>query len=410
VAKTMLETSNGWREFTDHDSGRKYYHCEDTGQTSWQPPMCAPATSFNLLVENTTGMGVLGVSKKQINAVTLEQFKENVCSCVNTANAHIQVLDADFGEYCRLDDLSQLKNNKGRIRLTRQAVHQHSSAPVPSAPSVPSGGRSAPQFRRRSFVDTYAGEDLGVAAEHAECPIIFEPLNEGKVGVFVDSSGRRVSQHFFNLEAAQTHLAQSNNCPMTRKAISQVVQVPDVREDPAAWFRIVDIDGDGCLSKKEVVEALKAQLPIDWRKLDEELERPDSDFNKFWAQWDRDSSGMVDPNEVEQIAAVVESYFSGAPAEKVPDIQQNKELWYHYWDEDGSGTLDKDEVVRALVKTFNKQQGGEATAMLVAAIRGTIDVVWPIFDDDGSGSIDREEFLRPAEGLADTIIAQIRQN
>ena len=37
----------------------------------------------------------------------------------------------------------------------------------------------------------------------------------------------------------------------------------------------------------------------------------------------------------------------------------------------------------------------------------SIAAIWPIFDDDGSGAIDREEFLRPVEGLADTVIATL---
>ena len=40
-------------------------------------------------------------------------------------------------------------------------------------------------------------------------------------------------------------------------------------------------------------------------------------------------------------------------------------------------------------------------------MRGTIEAVWCIFDEDGSGCIERDEFLRPGDGLADTIIATV---
>jgi hypothetical protein len=43
----------------------------------------------------------------------------------------------------------------------------------------------------------------------------------------------------------------------------------------------------------------------------------------------------------------------------------------------------------------------------VAEMRGTVQAIWPIFDTDGSGSIERGEFLRPNEGLADTILATL---
>jgi len=102
------------------------------------------------------------------------------------------------------------------------------------------------------------------ALKHSECSICFEPLHEGPVGVFLSESGRRVSPHFFNLEAAREWLRSGNgHCPLTRQRIASVAPVPDLRADPAAWWRVVDVNGDGKLSRTEVLEALKAQLPID---------------------------------------------------------------------------------------------------------------------------------------------------
>ena len=43
----------------------------------------------------------------------------------------------------------------------------------------------------------------------------------------------------------------------------------------------------------------------------------------------------------------------------------------------------------------------------VLMMRNTIDAIWGIFDDDESGVIEREEFLKPNDGLADTIIATL---
>ena len=60
-------------------------------------------------------------------------------------------------------------------------------------------------------------------------------------------------------------------------------------------------------------------------------------------------------------------------------------------------------MVRALLKTLQVTHDPVA----VTQMRGTIDAVWCIFDDDGSGSIERDEFLRPGDGLADTIIATV---
>merc|ERR1719486_434074 len=67
----------------------------------------------------------------------------------------------------------------------------------------------------------------------AECPICFEPLCAGPVGVFLGQDGKRVSQHFFNLAAAREWLSSgTGQCPLTRKRITRVLEVPDIRQDP----------------------------------------------------------------------------------------------------------------------------------------------------------------------------------
>lgn len=240
------------------------------------------------------------------------------------------------------------------------------------------------------------------AVKHAECPICFEPLFRGAIGVFLNERGRRVSQHFYNLDAAREWLSSgSGQCPLTRKPIHSVLPVPDVREDPEAWFKAVDVDGDGRLSRREVVEALKAQLPVD----NEALDAAAADNSHWmWQQWDLDGSGYIERSELVEpqgLVAYVSTVFKREDEERVPEISANKQAWYDYWDEDGSGTLEKEEVVRALLKTLKLT----SDPARVTLMRSTIDAIWPVFDTDGSGSIERDEFLQPGEGLADTIIA-----
>ena len=172
------------------------------------------------------------------------------------------------------------------------------------------GGRQIVEAMQRSQADT-----------KAECPICFEPLCQAPVGVFLGPDGRRVSQHFFNLAAAREWLIQgSGMCPLTRRRIQQVasredlgrtrtqdstrtlvdpcvsprvlqvLEVPDIRADPEGWFRAVDIDGDGRLSRLEVVECLKAQLPIDAAALDAAAL---DGSHWMWQQWDNDRSGCA---------------------------------------------------------------------------------------------------------------------
>lgn len=245
-----------------------------------------------------------------------------------------------------------------------------------------------------------------MAEDHYECAICFEPLHAAPAGVFLDAEGRRISQHLFNYAAASHWAQSSQQCPITRKAFSTVKQVPDIRTHPREWFRVVDIDGDGKLSRKEVAEVLKAQLPIDNALLDVVVEDPQ---NELWQRWDSDGSGFVDENELMkpgglvQYVAQVFAAVGRPPA--IPDIAVNKDTWFEFFDEDHSGSLDKEEVMRALVQTLRLGQDFER----LEAVRNTVDAVWPIFDTDGSGTIEKDEFLTPNDGLADMIIATVEQ-
>lgn len=260
------------------------------------------------------------------------------------------------------------------------------------------------------------GTPLTPAKRFAECPISFEPLHAGPVGVFLDRNGRRVSTHYFALPAAREWLASGNGaCPLTRKPIASVQPIPDVRTDPEGWFTAVDVDCSNTLTRAEAVEALKAQFPVDVAGMDHALSDPD---HALWKQWDIDGSGTLERNELLAkpgglVASIAQGQlFAPLPSSTVgrgaePPGIANKAAWFDFWDShaaggNGSGTLDKEEVVRGLLKTLKLT----TDAARVTQMRGTIDATWCVFDTDGSGVIERGEFLQ-ADGLADTIIATL---
>jgi len=277
-------------------------------------------------------------------------------------------------------------------------MHRFSPS-APPAEEVLANGRS----RSRSPSRSRRGKSpLAVAQRHAECPISFEPLVEGRVGVFLDSRGKRVSPHYFKYEAATDWLATGSKlCPMTRKSVASVRLVPSILDDPKAWFAVCDVDGNKSLSRREVVEALKAQLPLD----NDALERFLTDEAK-WRTWDADGSGSIEFEEIMNkdrglFAFVVATFQRQRKSKDVPDIRQDRDGWFRHWDEDCSGELDVDEVLRAFTKTFR------IDVAMVAQLRECLQAVWPIFDMDGDGTVSQAEFLRPNDGLADTIIATL---
>ena len=276
-------------------------------------------------------------------------------------------------------------------------VPMGTSSAVPMGDFIPIGGNSVPMGL------PVEARTLPPAQRYAECPICYEPLHLAPVGVFLNASGGRVSNHFFNLEAARGWLAGGNGlCPLTRQPIGRVLPVPDVRTDPDGWFKACDVDGDGRLSRAEAIECIKAQFPLDVAALDSAV----SDGNHWlWEQWDIDRSGWLERDELLAPTGLVNSVSQmfateRARAAAAPDMRRDKAAWFDFWDEDRSGELDKEEVVRALLKTF----GLTSDQSQVASMRSTVHAIWPIFDADGSGSIDRAEFVQP-DGLADTVLA-----
>lgn len=248
-----------------------------------------------------------------------------------------------------------------------------------------------------------AGMQLTVAERHAECPISFEPLHLGRVGVFLDGRGRRVSPHFFQFKAASDWLATgSAECPMTRKPVCSVKAVPCLTEDPEGWFAACDVDGNGRLSRREVVEGLKAQLPLDNVALEHFVHDDGA-----WRCWDTDGSGAIEFAEIVSgdrgLLSFVQATYarSGTDGTPVPDIRLDREAWYRHWDMDGSGSLEFEEVVRAFAKTLRIEVNG------ISDLRDCLRAAWPLFDVDGDGTVSTAELRRPVDGLADTVIATL---
>ena len=241
---------------------------------------------------------------------------------------------------------------------------------------------------------------LSVAEEFCECAICFDELYKGESGVFVGADGRRVCQHVFHRECASA--LASKNCPLCRRGFSRVRALPRLlaATDAAAlrqWFAAVDTNGDGRLSKAEVLDALFSEVEADSRRLRR-------DVDALWSRWDADGNGFLDEREVARLFEFVSREYcprARAPPPSLDASAASRAAFFDHWDEDRNGTLDKEEVTRALLKTFGLAARGAAA---VAEMRETIDNVWCIFDPNGDGVIERAEWSM-RDGLCDAVLA-----
>jgi len=245
-------------------------------------------------------------------------------------------------------------------------------------------------------------QESDLANEHAECCVCFEPMHSAPAGVLVDPRGNRVCWHFMHDACARSlHAAGQRGCPLCRAPFDRVLRVPDITQDQDAWFRACDKDGDGVLNPREVLEIIKAQFPVNHERLEAELP-------SLWREWDESMDGYIQreeflgPNGL--LAFLTNDFAAEASEETVPDIRRDKGAWFDYFDEDKSGDLSVVEVTRGIIKSYKLNENFDK----VREIRSIIANVWCVFDHDGSGEVDRDEFLRPMDGMADSIIANFQ--
>ena len=132
---------------------------------------------------------------------------------------------------------------------------------------------------------------LTVGERHAECCICFDDLcNEEPIACFW-YAGARTCSHFFHDACAEDVLTSSQKkCPLCRRDVDAKQLVPDVSADPDGWFRCVDVEGDGRLSRLQVVNVLVSQFPVDQVRLEAALP-------ELWKRWDVGESGAINQRE-----------------------------------------------------------------------------------------------------------------
>ena len=222
---------------------------------------------------------------------------------------------------------------------------------------------------------------LSAGEQHAECCVCFDRLAARPCVVFARQK-TRTCPHIFHEDCAREVLATGGRtCPLCRRAVDAIVPLPAIDDSPEKWFAFFDLEGNGRLSRQQVVGALVSQFPIDQAKLEHELPG-------LWAQWDADGSGIDRTSFLDPDKGLLQYVRSRLLAEDLAPVavarQRSWNLepknWFSFFDANDSGKLTRDQLLRALVKT---------NALLTPASAGEL--------------IDRLELLPPGESGAETI-------
>jgi len=259
-----------------------------------------------------------------------------------------------------------------------------------------------------------AGGAVGSAGrEMLECSICFDNLAEEDCAVFLRGTGKRACSHALHHRCA-LELPQKT-CPLCRAPFESVKRLPVLNDDPGAWFKCIDVEGDGKLSQPQVLQALLTQFPLD-------VSQTEAELKGVWPTLQLDASERVGYAEFIAPGGLLEYVRGNLPnmqaggrlpgtnaasgggggggggAGAIPDIKDDPDAWFTYYDEDGTGTLSQEQVVRGLIKTFQLS----ADLAQVQRQRTLVAAVWQVFAE-GDG-VSRHAFQR-ADGLAEAIVA-----
>lgn len=240
-----------------------------------------------------------------------------------------------------------------------------------------------------------------IAVEHAECAICYDEMISRPIAILLGANKKRSCRHFLHKDCAEGLLrVNQKKCPICRAPFMSIYPMPSFDSNPKLWFECVDANGNGTLSKAEVVEVLKATMDIDYRALEKNVDY-------LWPRWDTDGSGEIDFQELcdPKVGLLVycRSHMARKKRDPPPKLTlSNLEIWYQYWDEDDNGCLNKEEIIRALVKTFNLS----TTPSKINELRENVNMVWSVFDVDNSGEVDLKEFVM-RDGLGESLCASL---
>eukprot|EP01065_Artemidia_motanka_P029815 TRINITY_DN35884_c0_g1_i1.p1 TRINITY_DN35884_c0_g1~~TRINITY_DN35884_c0_g1_i1.p1 ORF type:complete len:277 (+),score=94.78 TRINITY_DN35884_c0_g1_i1:89-919(+) len=167
----------------------------------------------------------------------------------------------------------------------------HYNACVACGAARPEDGEDTPKKLPAAFFDDGAEEVEGAR----ECCVCLMPLCSRPIagfGAAGEDGPVRVCRHFVHTDCANA--LRKSECPLCMEEFGEVLPLPAPSHSFSEWFRLMDFDQTGLLTKQEVIDALPALLGMAEADVAALVEGS-------WAGWDTDKSGKLSYVEVQDV-------------------------------------------------------------------------------------------------------------
>lgn len=140
--------------------------------------------------------------------------------------------------------------------------------------------------------------ERAVSDEVTCCPMCLDDLHGQQLGVCLDDTGRRSCPHYFHLACLRQ--VEGKQCPMCRVRFYKRAPLPNIKDEPASWVKLVSLSGKDSLTKLEVCASLNALLPLSSHKVSTLVE-------SSWDEWTQGEE-LLGSGSLHKLVATIEAH------------------------------------------------------------------------------------------------------